>query len=110
MVSSIVGAILFIIAVIAMIIAGYTHILLAILMIGFVIFFHEFGHFLFARINGVTVKEFSIGMGPRLCSFRLRGTKWSLKLLPFGGSCLMLGEDDLSEITGEYPEEEEDEE
>ncbi|MEF9955273.1 MAG: site-2 protease family protein, partial [Clostridium sp.] len=71
--------------------------LAAILVFGLIILFHEFGHFLFAKLGGICVVEFSLGMGPRLFSFNKGGTKYSLKLLPFGGSCMMLGEDDLGE-------------
>ncbi len=92
--NTIVGAVLMIAAIVLLVATGRLNILLSILMIGVVICFHEFGHFLIARINGVTVKEFSIGFGPRLFSKVIRGTKWSVKLLPFGGSCLMLGDDE----------------
>lgn len=68
--------------------------LAAILVFGLIIMFHEFGHFLLAKRGGICVVEFSLGMGPRLFSFNKGGTKYSLKLLPFGGSCMMLGEDD----------------
>ncbi|MBO4686718.1 MAG: RIP metalloprotease RseP [Lachnospiraceae bacterium] len=92
--NTIFGAVLMIAAIVALVATGHLNILLSIFMIGVVICFHEFGHFLLARINGVTVKEFSLGMGPRLVSKKIRGTRWSIKLLPFGGSCLMLGEDE----------------
>ena len=65
------------------------NILAAILLFGFVIMFHELGHFLLAKANGVEVTEFSIGMGPRLVSRVWRGTRYSLKILPLGGSCAM---------------------
>lgn len=68
--------------------------LAAILLFGLIILIHEFGHFLFAKLGGICVVEFSLGMGPRLFSFEKGGTRYSLKLLPFGGSCMMLGEDD----------------
>ncbi len=68
-------------------------IIVAILALGFLIFFHELGHFLAAKLCGVGVLEFSIGMGPRLLSRVYKNTRYSLKLLPFGGSCAMLGED-----------------
>ena len=72
--------------------------LAAILVFGLIILFHELGHFLLAKRGGICVVEFSLGMGPRLFSFTKGGTKYSLKLLPFGGSCMMLGEfDDSSE-------------
>lgn len=69
------------------------NILAAILLFGFVIMFHELGHFLLAKANGVEVTEFSIGMGPRLVSRVWRGTRYSLKILPLGGSCAMADED-----------------
>lgn len=76
-------------------------ILLALLVFSLIVVFHEFGHFLFARLNHVTVVEFSLGMGPRLFSVKRGETAYSIKVLPFGGSCMMLGEDmaDLSEGT-----------
>lgn len=77
-------------------------ILVAILMVGVVIAVHEFGHFLLAKVNGVVVKEFSLGMGPRLLSKKYKGTLYSLKLLPFGGSCQMLGEADDSNEEGSF--------
>ena len=71
-------------------------IIIALLIFSGIILFHEFGHFLLARLNGVFVIEFSLGMGPRLLSHvsRKSGTRYSLKILPFGGSCAMRGEDD----------------
>lgn len=65
----------------------------AILLFGFIIMFHELGHFLLAKANGVAVMEFSIGMGPRLASVVWGGTRYSLKILPLGGSCAMADED-----------------
>ena len=72
----------------------------AILVFGLIILFHEFGHFLMAKRGGIGVVEFSLGMGPRLFSVVKGGTRYSLKAFPFGGSCMMLGEDlDLEEDT-----------
>lgn len=68
-------------------------IFVAILVFGFIVLVHEFGHFLFAKLNGISVLEFSIGMGPRLCSVVRGETRYSIKVLPFGGSCMMMGED-----------------
>ncbi len=68
-------------------------IIVAILGLGFLIFFHELGHFLAAKLCHVGVLEFSIGMGPRILSRVIGNTRYSLKLLPLGGSCAMLGED-----------------
>lgn len=71
-------------------------------MFSFIILFHELGHFLLAKFNGVTVLEFSLGLGPRLLHKEFRGTKYSLKLLPFGGSCMMLGEDEGDSGEGSF--------
>jgi len=71
--------------------------LIAFIVFGVLVFIHELGHMLLAKKNGVGVTEFSIGMGPRLFSFDKGGTKYSLKLIPFGGSCMMVGEMDESE-------------
>ena len=68
-------------------------ILIAVLILGVVIIVHEFGHFILAKTNGIVVEEFSVGMGPRLLSVVKGGTRYSLKLIPFGGSCMMRGED-----------------
>lgn len=78
-------------------------ILIAIIIFSAIILFHEFGHFLFAKLNGISVTEFSLGMGPRLWSFQKGETRYSLKLLPLGGSCAMVGEDtDEEEIPGSF--------
>ena len=74
--------------------------LAALLVFSVLILFHEFGHFLLAKRGGICVVEFSLGMGPRIFSFVKGGTRYSLKAFPFGGSCMMLGEDeDLSSET-----------
>ena len=76
-------------------------IITAIIIFSVIVLFHEFGHFTAARLFGVEVIEFSLGMGPRLFSHvsTKRRTRYSVKLLPFGGSCQMKGEDenDVSE-------------
>ena len=68
--------------------------LAAVVVLGGIILFHEFGHYLLARLNGVAVVEFSVGFGPRILSWvsRKTGIRYSLQLLPLGGSCAMLGE------------------
>ena len=76
--------------------------LISVIALGFIIFFHELGHFLVAKRCGVGVVEFSIGMGPRLCSKVYRNTRYSLRVLPFGGSCMMVGEE--FEENGGMPE------
>lgn len=72
-------------------------ILLFIVTIGILIFVHEFGHFITAKLNGIGVTEFAIGMGPKLFSFIKNGTKYSIRLLPFGGYCRMLGQESFME-------------
>ena len=67
-----------------------------------IILFHELGHFLLAKFNGITVVEFSLGMGPSILSKEWRGTIYSLKILPFGGSCMMLGEDEAAGEEGSF--------
>ena len=70
------------------------NILIAVVVFSVVIIFHELGHFLLAKKNGIGVTEFSLGMGPRLWSRKKGETRYSLKLFPIGGSCMMLGEDE----------------
>ena len=77
-------------------------IILAFLIFSAIVLFHELGHFLLAKRNGIVVKEFSLGMGPRLLSKEWRGTRYSLKALPLGGSCAMLGEDKDEEMPGSF--------
>ena len=77
-------------------------IILAIIIFSVLVLFHEFGHFLFAKLSGITVLEFSLGMGPKLFSFTKGGTVYSLKLLPLGGSCMMEGEDEANEGPGSF--------
>lgn len=77
-------------------------IILALLIFSAIILFHELGHFLLAKKNKIVVTEFSLGMGPRLLSTEKNGTRYSLKLLPLGGSCAMLGEDMEDESKGTF--------
>lgn len=73
------------------------NIILIILVFGIIVMFHELGHFIVAKINKISVTEFSIGMGPALFSFTKNETKYSIRLLPIGGYCLMMGEDEESD-------------
>ena len=73
-------------------------IVIAILLFSAIIIFHELGHFLLAKANSIRVDEFSLGLGPTLIGKEIGGTKFSLKLLPFGGACMM-GEDDADDIS-----------
>lgn len=77
-------------------------IVLAILIFGFIIFFHELGHFLLAKKNKIDVTEFSVGMGPILLSKEYKGTKYCLKLLPFGGSCMMGEDEEATDDPGSF--------
>lgn len=77
-------------------------IVIALVVFSVIILFHEFGHFLLAKMHGIVVTEFSLGMGPRLLSTVKGDTRYSLKLLPFGGSCMMLGEDDAEDTEGSF--------
>lgn len=72
-------------------------VLIAILFFGLLIFFHELGHFLFAKLFKVQVNEFSMGMGPALFKFKKGETQYALRLFPIGGYVSMEGEDDESE-------------
>ena len=69
-------------------------IVIAILVFGFIIFFHEFGHFIVAKRCGVKVNEFCLGFGPRLIGFKKGETDYCLRLLPLGGACVMEGEEE----------------
>ena len=72
-------------------------ILIGILMLGLVIIVHEFGHFVAARLFGVTVETFSVGWGPVLLRKKRGDTEYRLSLLPLGGYCGMKGEHAFSE-------------
>lgn len=69
------------------------NIIIAIIIFSIIILFHELGHFLLAKFNGIRVNEFCLGLGPTLFGFTRGETKYSVKLLPFGGACMMEGED-----------------
>lgn len=72
-------------------------IIIAILIFSFIIIFHELGHFLFAKKCNVKVNEFALGLGPTILSWGKGETKYCIKLLPFGGACMMEGEDEGSD-------------
>lgn len=74
-------------------------IIIALLVFGFLIFIHEFGHYITARIFKVSINEFSIGMGPKLMWFTSKktGIDYSLRMLPIGGYVAMVGEDGESD-------------
>ncbi|GKV64158.1 MULTISPECIES: RIP metalloprotease RseP [Sporosarcina] len=64
-----------------------------IVIFGTLVAFHEFGHFLFAKRAGIMVREFAIGMGPKILAIRKGETQYTLRLLPLGGYVRMAGED-----------------
>jgi len=76
-------------------IATVGKILTFLVMLSILVVLHELGHFVIARRNGVRVNEFALGMGPKLFGFTSprSGTLYSLRALPIGGYCAMLGED-----------------
>lgn len=76
----------------------FLYILITALVIGFLTFIHEFGHFFFARLFKVPVLEFAIGMGPKIYSWEGKtGTKYTLRAFPIGGFVQMEGEEGNSE-------------
>jgi len=72
-------------------------IIAAVLIFGGIILFHEFGHFIVARVCGVTINEFSVGMGPAVWKKEKNGTLYAVRLLPIGGFVDMEGESDDDE-------------
>lgn len=77
-------------------------VLVAILFFGIIIFIHELGHFLTAKLFGVKVNEFAIGMGPTLLKKQGKETKYALRLFPIGGFCAMEGESEDSDDERAY--------
>ena len=82
----------------------FFYILIMVLVFGILIFIHEFGHFITARLCGVAVKEFAVGMGPTLFSWKSKkyDTTYGLRLLPIGGFVSMVGEDEESDDSGAF--------
>ena len=78
---------------------GFLTVILSILVFGFLIFIHEFGHYIFARIFKVTITEFSIGMGPKVLWYdsKKTGIRYSIAAFPIGGFVAMAGEDEESD-------------
>lgn len=77
-------------------------ILIFILVLGTIVFVHEFGHFIFAKLMGVYVYEFALGMGPKLFGFKGKETEYCLRLIPIGGFCSLAGEE-VDESTIKVP-------
>ena len=73
-------------------------IVVAIILFSAIVILHELGHFLLAKANKIRVDEFSLGLGPTIFGKKFGETKFSLKLLPFGGACMM-GEDNAEDFS-----------
>ena len=73
-----------------------------IFLLGFLIFIHEFGHFIIAKICKVKVNEFSIGFGPKIYSKNKNETEYEIRLIPLGGYVALEGEDELSDKEGSF--------
>ena len=78
-------------------ITNILYILLAIVILGFIITVHEFGHYLVGRRCGIGIVEFSVGFGPRLFGWERKGIKYSLRAVPLGGYCAFVGEDERND-------------
>lgn len=77
-------------------------IILALLIFSAIVIVHELGHFLLAKRGGIRVNEFCIGMGPMLIGKQFGETLYAIRLLPFGGACVMEGEDDEAVSTDSF--------
>ena len=77
-------------------------ILIGILIFCVIVVVHEMGHLVVAKKTGILVPEFQVGFGPKLCSFKKGETEYSIRLIPFGGACKMLGEDGESDDERAY--------
>src|SRR5690606_19402059 len=72
-------------------------ILIFVIFLGPLIFFHELGHFFFARLFGVRVEVFSIGFGPKIFKYKRKDTEYAVSAIPLGGYVKMFGDDPFSE-------------
>ena len=72
------------------------YILIAIVMLGFIVTVHEFGHYLVGRLCGIGIVEFSVGFGPKIISFKRKEILYSLRVIPLGGYCAFVGEDEAN--------------
>ncbi|HYE10102.1 MAG TPA: RIP metalloprotease RseP [Patescibacteria group bacterium] len=69
----------------------------AIFVFTLLVVIHEFGHFIIARLSGVKVEEFALGMGPKIWGYQAKETLYSIRAFPLGGFCKMLGEDESNQ-------------
>ena len=77
-------------------------IIVALLIFSLIILFHELGHFLLAKRGGIGVTSFSLGMGPAILKKQIGETEYAIRILPFGGSCAMVGEDTESDAENAF--------
>jgi regulator of sigma E protease len=77
-------------------------VIVAILVFNLIVFVHEAGHYAAARLGGIKVVEFALGMGPKIISKKFGETIYSLRAFPIGGFCLMLGEDEENNDPGAF--------
>ena len=77
-------------------------IIIGVILLSVIIIFHELGHFIVAKKNGIKVTEFMLGMGPKIFSFKKGETLYSFRLLLIGGACQMLGEDSDTKEDGSF--------
>jgi regulator of sigma E protease len=73
-----------------------------IILLGFLVFIHEGGHFCVAKLCKINVKEFSIGFGPKIISKLKNGTNYEIRLIPLGGFVNLEGEEELSDKEGSF--------
>ena len=76
------------------------NLLMFVIVLGVIVFIHELGHFTWAKIAGVYVYEFALGMGPKLYGKKIGETEYTIRLIPIGGFCSMAGEDYNLRIVG----------
>lgn len=69
----------------------------AVIVFTLIVVIHEFGHFIIARLSGVKVEEFAVGMGPKIWGYQPKETLYSIRAFPIGGFCKMLGEDESNQ-------------
>ncbi|MBQ8816893.1 MAG: RIP metalloprotease RseP [Lachnospiraceae bacterium] len=75
------------------IIVSIISIIIFLIILGVLVMVHELGHFIVAKLNGIRVLEFCLGMGPQLIKFKKGETVYSIRLFPIGGACMFDGED-----------------
>lgn len=76
----------------------FTTILAIVIVLGGLIFFHELGHFMIARIFGLGVSTFSLGFGPKILKYKKGKTEYALSLVPLGGYVALVGESDAADL------------